>query len=74
MDSIDKALVKYDIDTTACTQRTICGYVKNASYNVADGRANQVEKILNGLTRYILLGDIEPYIRVLFDFMFCFKF
>lgn len=53
MDSIDKALVKYDIDTTACTQRTICGYVKNASYNVADGRANQVEKILNGLTRYI---------------------
>lgn len=58
MDSIDKALVKYDIDTTACTQRTICGYVKNASYNVADGRANQVEKILNGLTRYNIIRHL----------------
>jgi len=48
---IEKSLMKYDIDSIACTQRIICWYTKNASINVADGNANNMEKIIDGLAK-----------------------
>lgn len=46
----DRSLQKYDIDTTACTQRIICWYVKDSAINVAENSATTVNKIINGIT------------------------
>jgi DM4/DM12 family len=48
-ETLEKALLKYDIDATACTQRAICTYVKNSKLNVADGKASKSEIVVNGL-------------------------
>lgn len=50
MDSLNKSFLKYDIDSTACTQRIVCWYVKNAALNRANGIASNVEKIIDGLS------------------------
>lgn len=50
LDNIDKALLKFDFDTTACTQRTICWYVKNSYTNVQEKKATQMDKIISGLS------------------------
>lgn len=48
--NIDKALLKFDFDTTACTQRTICWYVKDSCTNVQENKGTQMDKIISGLS------------------------
>lgn len=50
--AIEKALQKYNIDATACTQRTLCMTVRDASRNVAKGIGSSNEKIFDGLLRW----------------------
>lgn len=50
LDNIDKALLKFDFDTTACTQRTICWYVKNSYSNVLENKASQMDKVISGIS------------------------
>lgn len=50
LDNIDKALLKFDFDTTACTQRTICWYVKNSYTNVLENKASQMDKVISGIS------------------------
>lgn len=50
IDQIDKALLKYEFDTTACTQRVICWHVKESSANVSEKRASSIDHIISGLT------------------------
>lgn len=49
--TIEKTLQKYNIDATACTQRTLCTSVRDAARNVANGIGTSSEKILDGITR-----------------------
>lgn len=51
LDQIDRTLLKYDFDTTACSQRAICWYVKESMANVQDRKASNFDHIVNGLTR-----------------------
>ncbi|EDS31623.1 conserved hypothetical protein [Culex quinquefasciatus] len=46
---VDRSLQRYDIDSTACTQRTVCWYVKEAAINVAERRASRMDTVLDGL-------------------------
>lgn len=50
-DIIEQVLRKYNIDATACTQRTLCMTVRDASQNVAKGIGSSSEKIFDGLVR-----------------------
>ncbi|XP_058839878.1 uncharacterized protein LOC131695410 [Topomyia yanbarensis] len=50
LEAVDKSLQKFDIDSTACTQRTVCWYVKEAMNNVEEQRANNLEILVNGLS------------------------
>ncbi|XP_055589438.1 uncharacterized protein LOC129741714 [Uranotaenia lowii] len=50
LEAVDKSLQKYDIDSTACTQRAICWYVKEAMNNVSAKRASRMDMVLNGLS------------------------
>lgn len=52
-ETIERILQKYNIDATACTQRTLCMSVRDASQNVAKGIGTSSEKILDGITRYV---------------------
>ncbi|KFB44138.1 hypothetical protein ZHAS_00011974 [Anopheles sinensis] len=60
---------RYDIDTVACAQRTICWYVKEATVAVSEGRAGSVDTIVEGLSRADWMGRftagtvIEPAIQ-----------
>lgn len=51
MDQIDKGLQKFDIDSTACSQRIICWHVKDSLANVSDKKATEFDFILNGLAK-----------------------
>lgn len=51
IDQIDKALLKYGFDTTACTQRTICWHVKNSLANIEESKASTVDHVFSGLSR-----------------------
>jgi hypothetical protein len=51
MDQIDKGLQKFDIDSTACSQRIICWHVKDSLANVSDKKATEFDYILNGLAK-----------------------
>ena len=53
MDQIDRALLKYDFDTTACTQQTICWKVKDSLANLNEKKASNVDHIISGLARYV---------------------
>jgi len=46
---LDEALRKYDIDSSACVQRGVCSYVRQAARNVLEGRAESTDLILDGL-------------------------
>lgn len=52
LDEIDKALLKYDFDTTACTQRAICWHVKESLANVQERNASSFDHVISGLTRF----------------------
>uniref|UniRef100_A0A182QVB2 DUF4781 domain-containing protein n=1 Tax=Anopheles farauti TaxID=69004 RepID=A0A182QVB2_9DIPT len=54
--SLDRTMERYDIDTVACTQRTICWYVKEATVAVAEGKASSVDTIVEGLSRADWMG------------------
>ncbi|XP_055618402.1 uncharacterized protein LOC129763399 [Toxorhynchites rutilus septentrionalis] len=49
-DGVEQSLSKFDIDTTACTQRTICWYVKEAKSNVDEKKASGMDVVINGLS------------------------
>lgn len=51
IDQIDKALLKYDFDTTVCAQRAICWHVKESLANVEEGKASSFDHVISGLTR-----------------------
>lgn len=51
LDQIDKALLKYDFDTTACTQRVICWHVKDSLANIEENKASTIDHVISGLTR-----------------------
>lgn len=51
LEEIDKALLKYDFDTTACTQRVICWYVKESVANINEKRATSMDHIINTLSK-----------------------
>uniref|UniRef100_A0A182JFM3 Uncharacterized protein n=1 Tax=Anopheles atroparvus TaxID=41427 RepID=A0A182JFM3_ANOAO len=67
--SLDRAMERYDIDTVACAQRTVCWYVKEATVAVSEGRAGPIDTIVEGLSRADWMGRftastaIEPAIR-----------
>ncbi|XP_062555430.1 uncharacterized protein LOC134220388 [Armigeres subalbatus] len=50
MEAVDRSLQKFDIDATACTQRTVCWYVKEAMNNVIEDRASKMDTVINGLS------------------------
>lgn len=50
LDSMDKLLLKYNIDSTACSQRIICSMVKESAESVASGNGTSADKILDGIT------------------------
>ncbi|XP_053685143.1 uncharacterized protein LOC128734808 [Sabethes cyaneus] len=50
LETVDKSLQKYDIDSTACTQRVICWYVKESMNNVQEQRASHLDTLVNGLS------------------------
>ncbi|XP_037072520.1 uncharacterized protein LOC119093634 [Pollicipes pollicipes] len=49
MARLDEALQKYDIDSTACMQRGVCTYVREAATSVKEGRAGSKDLILDGI-------------------------
>jgi len=49
MARLDDTLQKYDIDSTACMQRGVCTYVREAALSVKEGRAGSNALILDGL-------------------------
>lgn len=50
LDEIDKTLMKYDLDTTACAQRAICWYVKESLTNIEENRGSSFDHLINGVT------------------------
>lgn len=50
LDSMDQLMQKYDIDSTACSQRIICSMVKDSAESVASGNGTSTDKILDGIT------------------------
>ncbi|KAG5669736.1 hypothetical protein PVAND_000030 [Polypedilum vanderplanki] len=50
MEEIDKALLKYDFDTTSCTQRAICWYVKESLANIEEQKASTFDYLINNLS------------------------
>nr|XP_019541955.2 uncharacterized protein LOC109412795 isoform X2 [Aedes albopictus] len=50
MEAVDKSLQKFNIDSTACSQRAVCWYVKEAMNNVVERRASRLETVINGLS------------------------
>uniref|UniRef100_A0A182NA90 DUF4781 domain-containing protein n=1 Tax=Anopheles dirus TaxID=7168 RepID=A0A182NA90_9DIPT len=54
--SLDRTMERYDIDTVACAQRTVCWYVKEAAAAVAEGKASSVDTIVEGLSRADWIG------------------
>lgn len=50
MEAVDKSLQKFNIDSTACTQRAVCWYVKEAMNNVNERRASRMDTVINGLS------------------------
>ena len=51
LEEIDKALLKYDLDTTACAQRAICWYVKESTTNIEENQASSFDHLVNVLSR-----------------------
>lgn len=51
LEEIDKALLKYDIDSTACSQRVICWYVKESLANIDENRSTTFDHLIEGLSR-----------------------
>jgi hypothetical protein len=51
MEEIDKALLKYDFDTTSCTQRAICWYVKESLANIEEQKASSFDHLISNLSR-----------------------
>lgn len=51
IDQIDRALLKYDFDTTACTQRAICWKVKDSLANINEKKDSNIDHIISGLAR-----------------------
>lgn len=51
LETIDKLLNKYDIDSTICSQRIMCTLLNDASENVSNGNGTSIDKILDGLSR-----------------------
>lgn len=51
LENVDKALMKYNFDTTACTQRVVCWYIKESIANVVERKASQMDKIVEGMIR-----------------------
>jgi hypothetical protein len=51
LDQIDKALQKYGVDTTACTQRVICWHVKDSLSNIQEKKASNVDHVISGLAK-----------------------
>lgn len=70
MEAVDKSLQKFDIDSTACTQRATCWYVKEAMNNVNENRADKLDTVINGLSgadwavKFTTGTAIEDAIRV----------
>lgn len=50
LEAVDKGLQKYDIDSTACTQRIVCWYVKESMNNVKEQQASPIDTVINGLS------------------------
>lgn len=50
LNSINKLLQKYSIDSTACMQRIICSMVKQSVAVVSSGNGTSTDKILDGIT------------------------
>ena len=51
MARLDETLAQYDIDSTACMQRGVCTYVREAALSVKEGRAESHDLLLEGLIR-----------------------
>lgn len=49
--TIERVLMKYDIDATACTQKLLCDSIKSASQSVTMGKGSSSEKIFDGVMR-----------------------
>lgn len=47
---MNNALLKYDLDFKACSQRVICWHVKESLVNVEENKASKFDHIINGLT------------------------
>ncbi|KAF0291439.1 hypothetical protein FJT64_010447 [Amphibalanus amphitrite] len=49
MARLDDTLAQYDIDSTACMQRGVCTYVREAALSVKEGHAESHDLLLEGL-------------------------
>ncbi|PSN33684.1 hypothetical protein C0J52_20897 [Blattella germanica] len=52
---MDKALMAYNIDSSACTQRAVCWLVKSAASKVTSGVGGSTDKIIDGISSNFLL-------------------
>lgn len=48
---IENGFGKFDIDSTACTQRLICWHVKDSLANVAEQKATNFDYVISGLIK-----------------------
>lgn len=48
---LEHSMNRYNLDASACSQRVTCWMVKNSMVNVANGRANQMDRIIEDVTR-----------------------
>lgn len=53
MDKFDKTLAKYNIDTVACVQRSICVQVKESRRKILDNKktASKFDVVIEGISR-----------------------
>lgn len=58
LDMMERLLKRYDIDAKACAQRLLCSTVRQSADNVASGAGSSADKMIDGLTRLVIRGDV----------------
>ena len=53
VEGVDKALLQFDIDITACTQRALCWHVKQSCENILEENASNYDRVVDGLSRFV---------------------
>lgn len=54
MANVDELLHRYDIDASVCGRRLVCSMVQNAAQKVARGHGSSTDKLVDGLSGYVV--------------------